>query len=164
MLPMHNMWPFFGKESLMLQSDHCISFVQNHWKELEWEGKVTLEVWRWFVGRYQAVTITGILLLHWPGYPMPPKAARTSIYLPEGQGCGFRPEMNLEGVVVSLTLTQHDGDHQGDEEQEAGTCQGDPDEDVTEEIQLFLHSSLCRNREEERSTRCSWPVLRPVLV
>lgn len=72
--------------------------------------------------------------------------------------------MNLEGVVVSLTLTQHDGDHQGDEEQEAGTCQGDPDEDVTEEIQLFLHSSLCRNREEERSTRCSWPVLWPVLV
>lgn len=95
---------------------------------------------------------------------MPPKAARASIYLPEGQGCGFRPEMNLEGVVVSLTLTQHDGDGQQLEEQETEACQGDPEDDETEVIQIFLHSSICRNREEGRSTRCSQLVLQPVLV
>lgn len=83
---------------------------------------------------------------------------------PRGQGCALRPETDLERLVESLTLAQHGGDHQGDEEQEAGTCQGDPDEDVTEEIQIFLHSSLCMKREDGMSTKCSWPVLQTVLV
>ena len=64
---------------------------------------------------------------------------------------------------MSLTLTQHDGDRQGDEEQEAGACQGNPDEDVTEEILLVL-LGLCRNREEERSTGGSRLMLQPAVV
>lgn len=65
----------------------------------------------------------------------------------------------MGGLLVSLTLTQDDGDCQGEEEQEAGTCQGNPDEDIAEEIQLFLLAGLCRNREEERSTMCPRLVL-----
>lgn len=54
--------------------------------------------------------------------------------------------MHLEGFGVSLTLAQHEGDHQGDEEQDTGTGQGNPDEDVTEGIQIS-QSFPCRNRE-----------------
>lgn len=32
---------------------------------------------------------------------------------------------------MTLTLAQHDGDCQGEQEQEAGGCHGNPDEDVT---------------------------------
>lgn len=56
------------------------------------------------------------------------------------------------GLQVRLTFPQHDGDHQGHEEQDAGTCQRNPDEDATGEIQVFLTAGLCRKREEERST------------
>lgn len=71
---------------------------------------------------------------------MSPKAS------PEGQGCGLRAQVHLEGFGVSLTLAQHEGDHQGDEEQDTGTGQGNPDEDVTEGIQIS-QSFPCRNRE-----------------
>lgn len=54
------------------------------------------------------------------------------------------------GLWVSLTLTQHDGDCQGEEEQEAGACQGNPDEDVAEEIRLFLLAGVCGVTEEEK--------------
>lgn len=65
------------------------------------------------------------------------------------------------GLQASLTLTQQDGDGQGDEEQEAGARQGNPDDDVTEEVPLV---GAWRKREEERSTGCSWLVLQPALV
>lgn len=60
--------------------------------------------------------------------------------------------MHLEGFGVSLTLAQHEGDHQGDEEQDTGTGQGNPDEDVTEGIQIS-QSFPCRNREQGMSAR-----------
>lgn len=72
--------------------------------------------------------------------------------LPEGQGCGLRAEVHLEGFEVSLTSAQHEGDHQGNEEQDTGAGQGDPDEDVTEGIQIVQHCSPCRNREDGMST------------
>lgn len=95
---------------------------------------------------------------------MPPKAARTSTHPPEGQGCGFRPEVHLEGVVVSLKSMEHDGVGQELEQQEAEPCQGEPEEDETEVIQVFLHSAVCRKREEGRSTGSSQVGLQPLLV
>lgn len=58
-------------------------------------------------------------------------------------------------------MAQQDGDDQGNEEQEAGARQGNPDEDLTGEVPLV---GPCRKREEGRSTRCSWLVLQPALA
>lgn len=136
---------FVGKEPLMLQSDHCTSFVQNHWKELEWEGKVGLKLWRWFVGGYPGSDYNrDPSLALCPGYPVPPKAAKHPS--PRGQGCAFRPEVHLEGVVLSLKPTQCDGGGQEQKEQDTEACQGHPEEGETELSQAFLQSAACRNR------------------
>lgn len=66
---------------------------------------------------------------------------------------GLRLQERLQGLGVRLTLAQHDGDDQGNEKQQAGGSQRNPDENLTEEIQLFLLACLCRNKRETRERK-----------
>lgn len=69
------------------------------WNELDWEGKGTQEVSRWFVGRcpgndYNRDPSPALC----PVIPHLPKQPAHS----QGQGCGFRPEVCLDGVGATL--------------------------------------------------------------